>query len=180
MRTLAAYLFISLDGVVEAPERFLRNDLYPDSAPLLAETIAGQDAVVLGRKTWETWSAFWPGSAIEPFATFINSVPKYVASRSLEPLGWAPSTRLRGDLAQEIAALKGQPGKTIGVHGSVSLVQALLIAGALDELRLVLCPVVAGHGRRLLSREGAPIPLDLQSARTTPRGLQFLIYRPRA
>ncbi len=179
MRKLISNLFISLDGVVEAPDRFLRADLYQD-LDLLAgeETLAEQDAVLLGRKQYEEWSVFWPGSEIEPFATFINGVPKYVVSKSLKNLDWAKSHLLSGDIHDEIADLKSQPGKTIGVHGSISLIQALLVAGLLDELRFTLCPAVAGQGRRLLSQEGEPIQLDLHSARTTPRGLQYLVFRP--
>ncbi len=180
MRKLTSHLFISLDGVVEAPDKFLRHDLYQDLALFSHQTVAEQDAVLLGRKTYEEWSGFWPDSKIEPFATFINNVPKYVASKSLQTLGWQRSNLLPGDILEEIAALKRQAGKGIGVHGSISLVQTLLVAGLLDELRLLLCPVVAGQGRRLLSRQGEPIQLDLQSARTTPRGLQYLVFRARA
>ncbi|HEY1092417.1 MAG TPA: dihydrofolate reductase family protein [Burkholderiaceae bacterium] len=178
MRKLVSYLFISLDGVVEAPNSYLRPELYADLDPLDA-TIAEQDAVLLGRKTYEEWSAFWPEAKIEPFASFINSVPKYVVSKTLTGLGWAQSNLLTGDMFDEIAALKRQPGKVIGVHGSIELVQALLVAGLIDELKLVLCPALAGQGRRLLSRKGEPIQLDLQSAQATPGGLQFLVYRPR-
>lgn len=178
MRQLTSHLFISLDGVVEAPDRFLRADLYQDLAQFNDETIAGQDAVLLGGKTYEAWSTFWPDSNIEPFASFINNVPKYVASNSLKTLTWSQSNLLSGDILAQVVALKRQPGKTIGVHGSTSLVQALLIAGLLDELRFVVCPAVVGHGRRLLSREGEPIQLDLQSARTTPGGLQYMVFRP--
>src|SRR4051812_16481197 len=87
MRKLTSHLFISLDGVVEGPDRFLRRDLYQD-LPLVVgeETLAEQDAVVLGRKQYEEWSTFWPDSQIEPFATFINNVPKYVSSKSLKTL----------------------------------------------------------------------------------------------
>ena len=179
MRKLTSHLFISLDGVVEAPDRFLRDDLYQDLSLLDDETVGGQDAVLLGRRTYEEWARFWPGADIEPFASFINQVPKYVVSGSLQTLDWAPSRLLSGDVLDAIAALKRQPGQAIGVHGSISLVQALLAAGLLDELRFVLCPAVAGQGRRLLSREGEPIQLDLQTARTTPGGLQYLVFRPR-
>lgn len=179
MRKLISYLFISLDGVVEAPDRFLRDDLYQDLAPL-DETIAEQDAVLLGRKTYEEWSMFWPDANIEPFATFINNVPKYVASKSLKSLSWPQSHLLSGDIHDEIASLKSQAGKAIGVHGSITLVQTLLVAGLLDELKLVLCPAIAGQGRHLLSREGDSIQLDLQSAQATPGGLQYLVLRPRA
>jgi dihydrofolate reductase len=85
---------------------------------------------------------------------------------------------LSGRLEDEIASLKAQSGKAIGVHG-ISLIQSLLIAGLLDEIRFILVPAVAGCGRRLLSREGDPIQLRLQSAQTTPTGLQYLTYSPR-
>lgn len=179
MRKLTSHLFISLDGVVEAPDRFLREDLYQDLSLFDDETVGGQDAVLLGRRTYEEWARFWPGADIEPFASFINHVPKHVVSTTLTTLDWSGSSLLRGNLLEQVAALKRQPGQAIGVHGSISLVQALLVAGLLDELRFILCPAVAGQGRRLLSREGEPIHLDLQSARTTPRGLQYLVYRLR-
>jgi dihydrofolate reductase len=141
--------------------------------------IAEQDAVLLGRKTYDDWSVFWPQSAIEPFATFINYTPKYVVSKTLQSVDWQQSNLISGNLSDEIAALKRQPGKTIGVHGSISLVQSLLTAGLLDELRCTLVPAVAGHGR-LLSRDGEPIQLTLDSTRVTPKGLQCMIFRPRA
>ncbi len=179
MRKLTSVLFISLDGVVEAPNRFVRDDVYADFPSLIGETISEQDSVLLGRSTYEEWSQFWPSATIEPFATFINNTPKFVASKTLKALEWRQSTLLSGNLEEEIVGLKGRSGKTIGVHGSISLVQSLLIAGLLDEMRFVLCPVVAGQGRRLLSRDGDPIQLNLQSARTTPSGLQYIIYTPR-
>lgn len=180
MRKLISFLFISLDGVVEAPDRFLRSDLYADLDRFHDHTIGGQDAVLLGAKTYREWSKFWPDAQIEPFASFINATSKYVASNSLQGLDWANSHLVSGDTLGGIAALKAQPGLNIGVHGSIGLVQSLLVAGLLDELRLVLCPVVAGDGRRLLSREGEPIQLDLRETSTTPGGLQYLAYRPRA
>lgn len=85
MRKLTSHLFISLDGVVEAPDRFLRDDLYQDLSLFDEETVTGQDAVLLGRRTYEAWAMFWPGAEIEPFASFINQVPKYVVSGSLRP-----------------------------------------------------------------------------------------------
>lgn len=178
VRKLIAYLFISVDGVVEAPNRFLRDDLYQDLDPL-DQTLGEQDAVLLGRKTYEEWSAYWPDSDIEPFASFINAVPKHVVSSALSDFTWTNSAPLAGDLHGAVSALKRQPGKAIGVHGSISLVEALLVAGLIDELKLVVCPAVAGQGRRLLSRDSGAIQLDLKSAVTTPRGLHFLTYSPR-
>ena len=177
MRKLVSFLFMSLDGVVEAPNTFVRPALYGDFTDLIQETIAGQDAILLGRRTYEAWSQFWPGATIEPFASFINNHTKHVVSSTLRELAWAGSV-LHGDLAGAIDTLKQQPGKAIGVHGSISLVQSLLLAGLLDELRLVQVPALAGHGRRMFDHQGAALQLDLQSARTTPTGLQYLIYTP--
>ena len=179
MRKLTSYLLISLDGVVEDPRRFVRQDVYADILPLIGDTIAEQDAVLLGRKMYQEWSAYWPQSKTEPFASFINRVPKYVVSQTRPALDWQPAHLISGDVQNAIVALKSQSGGTIGVHGSISLVQYLLTQGLLDELRFVLFPAVAGNGRRLLSREGDPIQLDLTATRSMPSGLQFLTYHPR-
>jgi dihydrofolate reductase len=179
MRRLTSFLFISLDGIVESPNRFVRDDVFDDLISLIGETISEQDAVLLGRSMYEEWSQYWPSSTIEPFATFINNTSKFVVSKTLKALEWRPSAILSGDLKDEIASLKDQMGKTIGVHGSISLVQSLLSAGLLDEMRFVLFPAIVGQGRRLLSRDGDPIQLSLQSARTTPSGLQYITYTPR-
>jgi dihydrofolate reductase len=166
MRKLISFLFISVDGVVEAPDRFVRDDAYSDLTPLIEEGIADQDSVLLGRSTYEKWSQFWPDAKIEPFATFINNTPKFVVSKTLKALSWHQSTLLSGRLEDDIADLKNRPGKAIGVHGRIGLVQSLLTANLLDEMRVALCPAVAGQGRHLLSRDGDPIQLHLQSART--------------
>ncbi|MFB9240469.1 dihydrofolate reductase family protein [Massilia antarctica] len=179
MRKLTSHLFISLDGVVEAPDTFVRPNLYADFDEFTCATVAEQDAILLGRKTYQAWSTFWPDSTIEPFASFINNNQKIVVSSTLEKLEWRHSILLNGELATAVGELKARPGKTIGVHGSISLVQSLLVAGLLDELHFILCPVMAGHGRRLLDRQGDPVQLDLKHSRSTPAGLQYLVYTPR-
>lgn len=178
MRKLISHLFISLDGVVEAPDKYVRSDLYEDLPDFTDITVSEQDAVLLGRKTYDEWSVFWPGSTIEPFAHFINTTPKFVVSSTLADLRWHSSTLIGHDLAGTIATLKAQPGKSIGVHGSISLVQSLLLAGALDELHFVQVPAIAGSGRRLLEHTGSPVQLNLQSSRATKTGLHYLVYKP--
>ena len=178
MRKLSSFLFMSLDGVVEAPDRFARPNLYADFPALIGQTIAEQDAVLLGRKQHDEWSGFWPGSDLQPFADFINNVPKFIISTTLAETDWQHATILSGPMAAAVTTLKRGVGGTIGVHGSISLVQALLGAGLLDELRFILCPVMARSGRRLVSDGQEPIQLDLQSVETRPSGLQYLIYRP--
>jgi dihydrofolate reductase len=181
MRKVSAYLLMSLDGVVEAPESFVREDSYDDVVDVLRETIAEQDAIVLGRKMFVEWSEYWPTADHEPFATFINEHPKYVASSTLRSVDtWANSSLIDGDLADQLTVLKSQPGNTIGVHGSITLVNSLLSAGLLDELRLTVFPALAGRGRRLFENGEHVQQLTSRSSRTTPKGLQYLVYeRPR-
>jgi dihydrofolate reductase len=172
VRKLTANLFMSLDGVVEAPNTFMRPELYDD---IPEEYIAEQDAVLMGRKIYEEWAQFWPDSNIEPFASFINNHPKFVVSSTLRKLEWRNSTLLDGGLEEAIRKLKAQPGKTVGVHG-ISLIQSLLQAGLIDELHVTLVPAIAGRGRRLLDHQGAAIQLDLLNSHATPGGLQCLVY----
>ena len=177
MRKLISTLFISLDGVVESPDKFVRPEMYADFPEEVDTALAGQDAVLMGRKIYDEWSVFWPASDIEPFATFINTTPKFVVSSTLREANWQSSTLISHDVAGAIANLKAQPGKAIGVHG-ISLVQSLLLSGALDELRLIQVPAIVGSGRRLLEHGGPPIQLDLQSSRSTRTGLNYLVLTP--
>lgn len=177
MRKLVSFLFISLDGVVEAPETFVRAELYEDFSPLIAQSIAGQDQALMGRKIYEEWLAFWPSSDIQPFSDFINAVPKLVASETLASPEWHGASILEGPVEAEVARLKARNGGDIGVYG-ISLIESLLLAGLMDELHFVLIPVLAAGGRRLVSAQAKPVQLDLLSAHTTPGGLQHLIYQP--
>lgn len=175
MRTVVAGYFVSVDGVAEAPDRFVTA--WDDETDAKGEQlIATQDAVVLGRTTYDEWSEFWPDSDIEPFATFINSVPKYVVtSRPLER-EWTNAHVVDGDLVERVRRLKAEPGGDIGIHGSISVTQALLAADLVDELRLVVAPAVAGSGRRLL--DGVPaLALETIRATATPSGYLLVDYR---
>ena len=177
MRKLISTLFITLDGVVESPDKYVRGEMYEDFPEEVDTALSEQDAVLLGRKIYDEWSGFWPASNIEPFASFINNTPKFVVSSTLQEVNWQSSTLISHDVTGAIAKLKAQSGKTIGVHG-ISLVQSLLLSGALDELRLIQVPVIAGSGRRLLEHGGPAIQLDLQSSRATRTGLNYLVYTP--
>lgn len=183
MRKVVAFLFMSLDGVVESPDKFVRDDVFQDLLEVIRETIAEQDTVLLGRAMYEEWAEVWPTSVMEPFAPFINAVPKLVASRAWRGTGrelaWKGCTVVDGDLRDALATLKTQPGKAIGVHGSIRLVQSMLEEGLLDELRLIVFPAIAGRGRRLFERDGDTIQVDIRSTRTTPTGLQYLVCAPR-
>ena len=175
MRKVVVYELLSLDGVAEDPDSVIAVwDEAMDAN--LAAVIATQDAVILGRRSYGDWSGFWPGSDIEPFATFINGVAKFVAtSTPLQP-EWANATVIDGGLAEFVRDLKTRPGGDIGVHASISVAQTLLAADVVDELKLVIAPWIAGSGRRLL--DGLP-PIQLESIRssTSPSGHLLADYR---
>ena len=176
MRKIVVYELLSLDGVAEDPDRFFADwDEAMDAN--LAAVIATQDAVILGRRSYDEWVGFWPGSEIEPFASFINTVPKYVAtSAPLDP-EWANASAIDiGGLVDFVRDLKNRPGGDIGVHGSILVAQALLAADVVDELRLVIAPRIAGGGRRLL--DGLP-SIQLESIRSelSPTGYLLIDYR---
>jgi dihydrofolate reductase len=174
-RKVVAGYFLSLDGVAEAPDRFITTwDDETDASG--ANLIATQDAVILGRRSYDEWAAFWPESEIEPFATFINGVAKYVATSSPLEREWSNTTVIDGDLVEFVRDLKNRPGRDIGVHASISVAQTLLAAHVVDELRLVIAPAIAGSGRRLL--DGLP-STRLESIRgvTSPTGHLLVDYR---
>jgi dihydrofolate reductase len=175
VRKVVAYELLSLDGVAERPDGFFTDwDEAMDAN--LAAVIAAQDAVILGRRTYDEWAGFWPGSHIEPFAAFINGVARYVATSAPLDRNWAGATAIDGDLAAFATDLKNQPGADIGVHASISVTQALLAAGIVDELRLVIAPVIAGSGRRLL--DGLPaIRLEPIRSTNSPAGYLLVDYR---
>src|SRR5215470_8380959 len=153
MRKIVVYELLSLDGVAEDPDSFFTDwDDVVDANG--AAVIATQDAVILGRRSYTEWAQFWPGSQIEPFATFINGVTKYVATSTPLDQDWAKATAIDGGLVEFVRDLKQQPGGDVGVHASISVAQALLAADVVDELRLCIAPCTAGRGRRLL--DGSP------------------------
>ncbi len=175
MRKVVAYELLTLDGVAESPDEFFTDwDEAMDAN--LGAVIAAQDAVILGRRSYEEWAGYWPGSDVEPFATFINGVAKYVATSTPLNRQWAHTTAVDGDLVEFVRELRNQPGADIGVHASISVAQALLAAGVVDELRLVIAPTIAGSGRRLLDRLPA-IRLESIRSRTSPTGYLLVDYR---
>ena len=175
MRKIVVYELLSLDGVAQDPDRFFTE--WDDAMDAnLASVIATQDAVVLGRRSYTEWARFWPGSEIEPFATFINGVTKYVATSTPLDLDWAGATALDGGLVEFVRELRERPGGDVGVHASISVAQALLAADVVDELRLVIAPRIAGRGRRLL--DGLPsIRLESIRGEVAPAGYLLADYR---
>jgi dihydrofolate reductase len=175
MRKVVAYELLSLDGVAEAPDQFIA-DFDDAMAANLADVIAAQDAVVLGRRSYEEWARYWPGSPVEPFATFINGVRKYVATSTPLAPEWSNASAIDGGLVEFVRDLAAGSGGHIGVHASLSVVQTLLGASVVDELRLVIAPTVVGRGRRLL--DGVPaLQLESIASRTSPTGSLLVDYR---
>jgi dihydrofolate reductase len=174
-RKVVANYFLSLDGVAEEPDQFI-TAWDDDMDASGAKVIATQDAVVLGRRSYDEWAEFWPGSEIQPFADFINAVPKYVATSTPLEREWANSRVIEGGLVDFVRHLKGQPGGDIGVHASISVTRALLAADLVDELSLVVAPTIVGSGQRLL--DGLP-PIRLETIRgaASPTGHLLVDYR---
>lgn len=175
MRKVVVYELLSLDGVAEDPDKFIVEwDGAMDAN--LATVIGTQDAVILGRRSYADWAAFWPDAEIEPFATFINGVAKHIATSTPLDRDWAGATAIEGGLTEFVRDLRQQPGGDIGVHASIEVAQALFTAGLVDELRLVIAPRIVGRGRRLL--DGLP-EITLESIRsvTSPSGYLLVDYR---
>lgn len=175
MRKLVAYELLALDGVAEDPMDYI-TDWDDEMEANLGRVIADQDAVLLGRRTWDDWAAFWPKSDIEPFATFINNVQKFVVTWTPPAADWEPTTVVEGDLATFVNDLKHQPGGDIGVHGSISLTQTLLEERLIDEIRLVIAPALQMRGRRLFEK-AAQTRLTLTRVVTSQTGYLLLDYQ---
>jgi dihydrofolate reductase len=178
--------FVSLDGVVEAPgggEGFVHDgwsfefDRGDEGNRFKLEETMGSEALLLGRKTYEGFAAAWPSRDGE-FADKFNSMPKYVVSSTLESPEWSNTTVIRDDLAEEVATLREAHEGDVVVHGSPQLVQALLEADLVDELRLMVFPVVLGTGKRLFGATSDKKPLRLVSSQTVGDGVAILVYGP--
>ncbi len=181
MRKVTAGLFVSLDGVTESPERWQLPYFDDEMGEAVGAAMAAADAMFLGRVTYQEFAAYWPGVSSEeqPFAGYMNGTPKYVVSTTLEePLEWDNSVLIQGNVTEEVARLKRQPGKNIGITGSVTLVRSLLRDDLIDELGLMVHPVVVGSGRRLFGEGGEPKGLELVDAKTFSTGVVYLTYGP--
>lgn len=182
MRKVVASLFISLDGVTESPDKWQFEHFDDDMMAAMTTAIAGIDTILFGRVTYEEWVPYWPTATDEPFASFINNTPKVVVSTTLDKVEWGKwnkITLIKGNFAEEIAKLKQQPGKNIGVNGSPTLVRSLLQQDLLDELQLTIHPVVAGSGKRLFKDSDNLKRLKLVDNKTTRTGVVIVTYQPR-
>jgi dihydrofolate reductase len=180
MRKLTASFFISLDGVVEAPQNWHLPYFNDEMGAVIGEAIADSDTFLLGRRTYEEWSAFWPyqDAAVNPMAAAMNETPKVVVSMTLDRVDWQNSTLLEGDLSEAVTALKAKPGKNIGMSGSATLVRSLLEKGLVDELRLLVHPLVVGSGSKLFENGTRAVSLELVDSRPFSTGVVDLTYRP--
>jgi dihydrofolate reductase len=176
MPNLISHFLISLDGVVESPDRWSSQYFNEEMGAEVAKVPEEMGAMMMGRVLYEEWSRYWPsrGGENAGFADFINNVPKYVVSTTLENPEWHNTTVIGLD---GVAALKEQPGKSIGMSGSPTLVRSLLKAGLLDELRLSVFPIVVGSGARLFDGLTDRVPLQLTDTRPTSTGVLNLRYR---
>jgi dihydrofolate reductase len=185
--------FLSLDGVMQGPggpdeDRaggfehggWLVPYADGDMGRVVDDWFAEADAFLLGRKTYELFAAHWPRVTDEndPVATKLNSLPKYVASTTLDTVGWNGSTLIKGDVAQEVGALKRRPGRELQVHGSGDLARTLMRHGLIDEYRLFFYPVVLGEGKRLFADGTVPAALRLVDTKTTGAGVAIHVYQP--
>jgi dihydrofolate reductase len=180
--------FVSLDGVMEDPggsESFKHGGWTFEigqgegGAQFKLDETFGSDALLLGRVTYEGFAAAWPERDGE-FADKFNSMPKYVVSSTLKDPGWTNSHVLGGDLAEEVTKLKGEIDGDIVVHGSATLAQGLLEQDLVDELRLMVFPVVLGSGKRLFGDMADKKRLHLASSKTVGDGVTILTYEPAA
>ena len=187
MATIAVTEFISLDGVVEDPggaEDFKYSgwtfeiDRGDDGNAFKLEETMASDALLLGRVTYQGFAEAWPSREGE-FADKFNNMPKYVVSSTLKKADWSNSTVLDGDVVEEVSRLKADTEGEIVVHGSVQLAQTLLDHDLVDELRLMLFPVVLGRGKRLFGETSDKKTLQLAESRTVGDGVLILIYRRR-
>ena len=181
MRKVIVSEFVSLDGVFEAPDQWHFPYFNDEMGQEVGAAMGQADATLMGRVLYEEWSAFWPQQDPEenPIAARMNGIQKYVVSTTLEgPLGWNNSTLIGENVAEEISRLKQQPGKDISISGSGSLVRSLLKDGLIDELRLMVHPVVVGSGKRLFEEGGEQIALELVDSKTFSTGVVYLTYAP--
>jgi dihydrofolate reductase len=192
MSKVVVFASLTLDGVMQAPGR-------PDEDPrggfehggwaqpyndpvmgsVIAEGMANAGPLLLGRRTYEDFSSFWPHQTDNHFTEVLDNTLKYVASTTLEePLSWSNSTLLEGDAAEAVARLKQQPGKDIVVLGSGELVQSLRRRNLVDEYVLLIHPLVLGSGRRLFPDGGMSAALRLVDSKTTTTGVVIATYQP--
>jgi dihydrofolate reductase len=177
MRKINAGLFVSLDGVVESPEKWTGPYFNDEVGQAVGQLMAANDAMLLGRVTYEGFAAAF-GTQSGGMADQMNNTPKYVVSTTLTSADWQNSTLISGDLVGQVSELKQRPGRNIGMSGSSTLVSWLLRQGLLDQLDLLVFPVVIGAGKRLFSEPDGQVPLTLTGSESFGTGVVHLSYAP--
>ena len=189
MRKIVASLFITLDGVVEAPgtgdttlpekrgwSMPFTND---EVGQVIGAGMTNTDAMLLGRRTYQGFAAFWPNVPVDdPFGQIMNNQTKYVVSTTLDKAEWKNSHLIKGNVAEELNKLKQQPGKNISIVGSGTLTRSLIEADLVDELQLMLCPVVLGVGKRLFDHANFTRSMKVLEAKTFDSGMIYLRLQP--
>ena len=191
---LATITMVSVDGVMQGlggPDEdrsggferggWVTHAFDDEAMEFLSQVYARADAFLFGRRTYEIFARSWgtwddPGDS--PIWTALNTRPKYVASTTLTAPKWSDTTVLSGEVAAAVGELKAKPGGELQVHGSGNLVRWLLENQLVDELILLVCPVVVGQGTRLFPATGPDLALDLVELRSTPKGVTIQAYRP--
>ena len=179
MRKIKSNFFISLDGVVESPDKWHFPYFDDEMGAAVGAGFATADAMLMGRVLYDEWAAYWPEHADEPFGDVMNSMQKYVISSSLQAAEWQNSEIITGDVARKLADIKAQDGGDIAMSGSPTTVRWLLREGLLDELNLLVHPIAVGGGlARLFTPDEPSIPLELLSSETFQTGVLNLSYAP--
>ena len=176
MGSIKSNLFISLDGVIESPETWHFDYFDDEMGAVVGAAMSETDAMLLGRQTYDEFAGYWPNAdPADPITAQMNGARKYVVSSTLTDASWENSTVITGEVAAELTALKQDT--RLSTTGSATLVRWLLEQGLVDELHLLLHPVVVGHGKKLFA-DGAKVPLTLVSATTFKTGVLHLVYSP--
>jgi dihydrofolate reductase len=183
MRKIIASLFISLDGVVEAPDQWHFPYFNDEMGVAVDEAIGAADTLLLGRVTYDSFAGAWPdrelaGEEDAEIAKKLGDARKIVVSNQKLEFTWRNSELLEGDVVEAVTALKNEPGGTIAMSGSVSVVRQLLAAGLLDELHLLVHPIAVRKGMRLFDEGESTVPLKLISSETFETGVLNLVYAP--
>jgi len=189
MSKVVIFTNLTLDGVMQAPGRpdedrrggFEHGGWATPYAAMdqAGESMANFGALLLGRRTYVDFYAFWPNQTNNPYTAFLNNIQKYVASTTLkEPLPWSNSTLLGEDAAEAVARLREEPGKDLVIMGSGELVQSLMQRNLVDEYVLLIHPLVLGSGRHLFTDGGAFAALRLVNSKTTNNGVVISTYQP--
>ena len=177
MRKIMAGLFISLDGVVEAPETWHFPYFNDEMGEIVGAQMGAAGTMLLGRRTYDEFAAYWPSAEDGDFAARMNGTPKLVVSTTLDEATWQNSTIVRS--LDDLARIKAGEGGDLGITGSPTLVRSLIAAGLLDELRLLVHPFVVGSGKRLFEGDDlSHVPLHLAGSQVLSTGVLSLVYTP--